>query len=181
MDYSSMAPVGRNRGARAERGPPLVGGWPTPRSLSPVPGTTSNTRLPAPPTPFPTAVFSHFLLTTDATSRTAIARQGPYPRHPRFHPDNRGFVLTESGLGATPLGSFVTFRGWDRPPLGSFAAFAGPGPLHARRSGRDHACNRRCRPQGRSSSRPGPDRRRRPINQSINRIVKELAGDNQPY
>jgi hypothetical protein len=34
-----------------------------------------------------------------------IVRQNPHLRHPRFHPDNRGFDLQDSGLGAAALAS----------------------------------------------------------------------------
>jgi hypothetical protein len=99
-----------------------------------------------------------------------------------------GSFVTFRGWDRPPLGSFVTFRGWDRPPLGSFAAFARRGPLRARRSGRDRACNQRCRPEGRSSSRPGrpsagetgpaPTAWRRPINPPN---CQGSPGHNRPY
>jgi hypothetical protein len=127
-----------------------------------------------------------------------IMRQAPYPPHHPSYPDNRGFVLTVSGLRPTVLGSFSRSWGFGRtrwvrfgrtrseapicPGGGSvrFLSFMAPDHLHAERSVGDGAWYA---PWRAGDGAVGP--RRRPSRSrslgssiSIERIVKELSGEN---
>ena len=98
------------RGARAASGGMGSAGI---RGRSPVPGTTGNGRLPAPPTRFPTAAIARFLPTIDATSRTleslspwVLGFLGPFGSS-RFLPTTDATLRT---LVLRPLPSVLTVR-----------------------------------------------------------------------